>query len=408
MSFVRNNFDPTPNNDPVFKIVAMAMKDILENGKENVINASLGALFDEEEKLVCYPSVFNYLNQLENSKKAKYASAFSGNLNYQKDIYNWLTKNINLNLHYNVMASSGGTGAISLTLLASLNQGDTFLIPNIAWSSYQFMAEQFQFKTAKYNILKDNKFDIEDFKKQCLKLVGKQERIVVIINDPCHNPTGFTLSQEEWREIIEFVDDCSKTTPFIILNDIAYIDYSTKDEPYKFMEEFNNISDNTIIVSAFSLSKSLTSYGLRCGAAVIFAKNQKDTDEVFFVFEKLARSIWSNVNNGAMETFSYIANEGNEQYLKEKQYYIDLLKKRSDLFIKEAEACGLKHYRYDEGFFITLMVDKEIQEKFHQELIKNHIYTVSIEGGIRIAICSLTIEKIKNLAFKIKKILASC
>ena len=44
-------------------------------------------------------------------------------------------------------------------------------------------------------------------------------------------------------------------------------------------------------------------------------------------------------------------------------------------------------------------------DKYHQELMDNNIFTVKVDHGIRLAICSLPIEKCYGLAKKLKNIL---
>ena len=93
-----------------------------------------------------------------------------------------------------------------------------------------------------------------------------------------------------------------------------------------------------------------------------------------------------------------------EEFLKEKAQYIELLKKRSELFLSEAKAADLPLYAYEEGFFITLKVkDNETRDLIHERLLNDHIYAVPVNKGIRIAICSIPLEKIKGLAQRIKK-----
>ena len=74
-------------------------------------------------------------------------------------------------------------------------------------------------------------------------------------------------------------------------------------------------------------------------------------------------------------------------------------------FVKEAKEVGLKHYPYKEGFFVTLSMDNETRDKFHEALMENNIFTVKVNLGIRVAICSLSVEKTKGLAKKMKDIL---
>ena len=66
------------------------------------------------------------------------------------------------------------------------------------------------------------------------------------------------------------------------------------------MEAFNNISEQVMVVVAFSCSKTMTSYGLRCGAAILLAQSAESVRQAEIVFEKSARAIWSNIPNAAM------------------------------------------------------------------------------------------------------------
>ena len=109
-----------------------------------------------------------------------------------------------------------------------------------------------------------------------------------------------------------------------------------------------------------------------------------------------------------MENFTWITTENREAFEAEKQIYVDLLKQRSGTFIQEAAACGLAHYPYKEGFFVTLqMPNNALRDQYHQKLIDHHIYTVKVNKGIRVAVCSLSIAKVKGLAERMKQILDS-
>ena len=77
--FIRENIDHQPIVDNVFKIVNLANDAIAKKGKENIINATIGSLYDEDGNLVALDTVFNTYNSLDNRTKAKYASSFSGN-----------------------------------------------------------------------------------------------------------------------------------------------------------------------------------------------------------------------------------------------------------------------------------------------------------------------------------------
>lgn len=406
MTFTRKSAPLTPIEDNVFAIVRMAKKDIAENGPENVVNATIGSLYDEEGKLVALNSVFDHYDQIDKRTKAAYASGITGNESYRAQVANWVLED-KVNLPHSVIATPGGTGAISTTFFNILEQGQTVILPDIAWENYKLMAEQQNLDTAFYSMFDGDHFNMSSLKETVLKVKETQDTLLIVINDPCHNPTGYSMSRAEWKELIAFLNEVSKDTAVCLLDDIAYIDYSAELETARnYMEEFNNITDNIMVIVAFSCSKTLTSYGMRCGAAILLAKQPELVRNAEIVYEKTARSMWSNIPNAAMESFTWVTTENKEEYMKEKQYYVDLLKQRADIFTSEAKEAGLVTYPYRGGFFITIQIpDNDFRDRYHTLMIDNHIYTVCVDKGIRVGLCSLPVEKAKGLAARMKDLM---
>lgn len=405
MSFVKESVSQKPIVDTVFTIVKKAKEDKAKSGEDVVVDATIGSLYDEEGKLVALDSVFSSLKNLDNRVLAAYAASFTGNEDFKDRVYRWVMDG-NSHLHHEIIATPGGTGAVAMTIQECLEAGQTVILPEIAWGSYNLMAQMNNLQIATYALFEEDHFNIESFKHTCQMVMAQQNKLVVVINDPCHNPTGYSLNKEEWNEVIAFLNECSKTHSVVLLNDIAYIDYAYGQKQAKeYFSVFDQISDNIVVVVAFSLSKSMTSYGLRCGAAIIMGQKEEAVQELKIVFEKDARATWSNINNGAMATFVDVMDHHLKAYDQERLHYVALLKERSDIFVKEAKEAGLKHYPYKEGFFVTLSMDNETRDKYHEALMENHIYTVKVNLGIRVAVCSLSVDKIKGLAKKMKEIL---
>lgn len=408
MRFVKESVNTKPIVDTVFAIVKKAAAAKEEVGEENVVDATIGSLYDESGKLVALNSVFDSLKEQDNRVLAAYAASFTGNPDFQKDVWNWVVGD-RVTLPHHVIATPGGTGAVAMTIQECLDGDQTVILPEIAWGSYALMAQMNNLNVAKYSLFEDDHFNLTSFKKTVASVMEKQNRILIVINDPCHNPTGYSLKKEEWKEVIAFLNECSKTHDIVLLNDIAYIDFAYgKQEAKEYMRLFNDVSDGLLVIVAFSLSKSMTSYGLRCGAALVMGKNQEGVDLVKTVFEKDARATWSNINNGAMHMFVDVMENHFDAYDQERNTYVDLLKQRSDMFVSQANEVGLKHYPYKEGFFVTLAMDNELRDRYHEALMDNHIYTVKVNLGIRVAICSLPLAKIDGLAKRMKDILDEC
>ncbi|NBK98483.1 MAG: aminotransferase class I/II-fold pyridoxal phosphate-dependent enzyme [Erysipelotrichia bacterium] len=408
-TFIREHVDAKPIVDNVFAIVKLANAAKEKFGAENVVDATIGSLYDEAGKLVAFDSVFTHYNEIENRNKAKYAASFNGNADFREQVYKWVKQDADVQLKHTVVATPGGSGAVSTTMVDVLDCGECVVIPEIAWGSYKLMAMMANLNVETYQLFDEEHFNVDHFREVCTKVMEKQGKLLAIINDPCHNPTGYSLTIEEWNTVIDVLNTLSEKGPVVLLNDIAYIDFAYDFASSRnYLETFNRISDNVLVVVAFSCSKTLTSYGLRCGAALIMGQNEENVRQLEIVMEKSARATWSNIPNAAMDNFVYVTTTGYDAFDKEKAMYVNLLKQRSDIFTSEAKACNLMHYPYKEGFFVTLRIeDQELLNKYHQALMDHNIFTVKVNKGIRVAICSLSVENCYGLAKRMKDILES-
>ena len=405
MAFTRKTADLTPLKDAIYVAAEAARADMAKN-PDLVINATIGTLYGEDGKLVALDSVHDHFDRIDHRIKAAYASGLSGTDEFRETVWSWVTQSTGLDMPHSVIATAGGTGAVSSTMRTFLDEGETVIIPDIAWTSYSLMASTYNFKAVTYDMFDGDHLNLASIRSVMEKVGKKQERILLVLNDPCHNPTGYSMTREEWHALIDMINDLSKDHHIILLDDIAYIDYGHDISDVRaYMKEFSRITENCMICICFSCSKTLTFYGLRLGAAVVIAQKQEDVEDAHTVYLRIARSTWSNAPNAPMANFVWVVNENREAYLKEQQSYVKVLQDRSSLFKQEAQECGLDIYPYKEGFFITLRVkDNEEGKKLHAALMRKHIYTVLVNKGIRVGICALPLEKVRGLAQKIRAV----
>lgn len=405
--FTKKEKDTSKLVDTVFKLASLAKKAKKELGNDKVIDATLGSLYDEDNNLVTLNSFFNTYRNLDNSDYAKYSSTFSGNYKYKEAIKEYVIGNSFKNLKERIVATPGGTGAISITISNMLSKDETIIVPNIGWTSYNIMAKEINLNIVQYKMFDDNNnFNLIDLKSKIKDSLNKQNKALVIINSPLHNPTGYSLTNNEWKELVRFINEDCDNKEVILLNDIAYIDYSYNLDTVKdYFKELDNLNNNALLVICYSCSKTFTIYGMRLGASIILHKDEEVLDELANAYDKSCRTYWSNSNNGAMTSISNVLNDNYNEFIKEKEQYINLLKERSDILLKEAKENELPIYPYKEGFFITIKVDNSIKDKYHQELIKENIFTVQVNEGIRVAVCSLPTNKCYGLSKRLKDIL---
>ena len=403
--FVKYGMDFSEYRDAAFNASQAARKALLRN--PDTINATIGSLCGDDGTIMAFDSVYDAYDKVPNKRKASYAGGIQGNPDFNEAVFSWVNRLDNIKIPHRNIATPGGTGALSLAVTNLLNKRETLLIPSIAWGSYRVMAGQHDLKIDTYQLFDDNKVSIRGIKEKCREVMDRQGKVVIIINDPCQNPTGNTMGKKLWEELIEFLNKLSEEGPVSIINDIAYFDYAVDwQNSTDYMECFNNITENMLAVICFSCSKTLTAYGMRVGNAIILARKEETADHLYNTFIRTARASWSNVNNGFMDCFVKMVSENKEGFLREKQEALDVLKKRSQIFISEAEECGLPLYPYREGFFATLRIeDDDLLNRYYENLNRNDIYTVRFSKGIRVALCGIPTDKCRGLAQKMKIIL---
>ncbi|MHB1392885.1 MAG: aminotransferase class I/II-fold pyridoxal phosphate-dependent enzyme [Clostridia bacterium] len=408
VSMVAKHVNTERVEDKIFAASREAGSAVLRFGKEKVVNATVGSILDDDEKLAVLPSVLNTLRNLPDSEFAAYAPIL-GTPDYLEAAIQATFKEYRPEGYVKAAATPGGSGALRHTIWNYSDIGDTILTSDWFWGPYKTLAEENLRKLSAFSLFdSEKKFNLHSFEVKVSELLERQDSLVILLNSPAQNPTGFALSDEEWGQVIELIkkaaEDVSKR--ITLLCDIAYIDFAGRtSDNRKFMRLFSGLPSNVLVIVAFSISKSLTMYGLRTGAAVCVSSNKDVTQEFSDVFEASNRGTWSNGTRCGMKLLSVIIND-KELLCKvdeEREELRQLLGKRADIFIEEARASQLDICPYKAGFFVTIPA---IQPEESCRLLKeDNIFAVPISRGIRFAICSVPLYKIKGIAGKIKRVI---
>ena len=93
-------------DDPIFNISERAQRAIKSLGKENVINATIGALTDDDGDLITLNTVFDEYKSLPNAEIAAYAS-IAGQKDYLEAVKKACFKDSIPNAHIRAVASPG-------------------------------------------------------------------------------------------------------------------------------------------------------------------------------------------------------------------------------------------------------------------------------------------------------------
>lgn len=382
--------------DQIFKASNEAQQAVKKFGKDNVVNATVGALLNDDGRLSVLPTVVEILRNLEPEDYAAYAP-IGGLPDFLES-----AKKSAFREHFpqgftGAVATPGGSGAIRHTIWNYSEQGDTVLTADWYWGPYKTIAEENLRKIDTFKLFDENfNFNITSFNDKVNEILNRQKRIVILLNSPANNPTGYNLTDKEWDDVIGILKEKAKYADnrIVLFIDIAYIDYSGENtDSRRFISKLGNLPENILSIFAFSMSKGYTMYGMRCGAMIGLSSNEAVAKEFRTVNEYSNRGVWSNGTRPAMIVLSKIFNDKSlfDKVEAEREALRKMLFRRAAAFVNEAKNVNLTICPYRSGFFISIPCgnSKEAVEK----LKADNIFAVPIEKGIRFAVCSVPEDK---------------
>ena len=325
-------------NDIIFSLSERAQAAEKKLGKDNVINATIGALMNDEGKLIAMKTVYNQLKALPNEEISAYAS-IGGQPAYQEAVKKVCFKGNDPEGHIRVVASPGGSGAIKLAMYNYTNENDVVLVSDWYWSPYGIIGEETNRGVENYALFDEaGNFNMASFSEKFTEILNRQGRIFTIINSPGNNPTGYSLTDDEWDKVLDLAKEAAKDPEkkIVFLVDVAYIDFVRDDDASrKFFKKFGNLPSNILTIVAFSMSKGFTAYGMRMGAAIGISSDEETAEEFYYSLMHSCRATWSNCNRGAMAVLSEIVADSKkyEEYEAEKNSYKDMLLVRANEFV---------------------------------------------------------------------------
>ena len=400
----RENGRSIPQEDKIFGISNRAKAAIREKGAATVVNGTIGALMDDDGKLVVLESVDEVFRHLQPNDYAEYAP-IGGLASFREDVQKAAFGNHVPEGFKEAVATPGGTGSLRNAIANYSAPGDQVLTSDWHWAPYNTIAGEIGRSIATFTFFDDaRKFNAASFAEKVHQLLQKQESLVIILNTPAHNPTGYSLTLEDWDQVIGILCEeaaCGKAITLVI--DAAYIDFAGDEDAYReFLPKLSQLPENVLPIMAYSLSKTYTLYGTRCGAMICIAKTQEIADEFKRVCEFSSRGSWSNSARVAQVILSRIYEDPAllARVDEEREKYRNMLLARGTAFSEAAAEAGLEIVPFDAGFFVS--VPCADPDAVSRKLEEQDIFLVPLKLGIRISVASVPEEKCRMLPAAIK------
>ena len=404
--FINKNAENKKLKNNILALAAEAVKaKKLDN---SVINATSGMLKNEKGVLYEFDCVAKALKELSVTEKFAYSNS-EGTPNFIKavlfSIFGKYLEDIKKDCFVDAIPTPGGSGALNLAFTNYLNPGETVLFPNHMWENYLNFAKDMGVNSDTYRLFNDEDlFDIDGLNNKIDELKKSQKRIMILINDPCENPTGFCMKEKDYDALLNIAKN-NPNNDFVFLMDVAYFDFYNvnPDVIRSRFAKFRYLPSNALALFVYSGSKSFGLYGLRIGALVGLSKDEKEIVAFKDVSAFSSRAKWSCASTLGINLIEKMVlhDEYRFDYEEEVKFVCSMLEKRSDAFLESAKKVGLKTLPYEKGFFIC--VPCKDPEKMMNALHEDNVHLICTHSCLRIALCGINKDEASRLPAIIKK-----
>ena len=389
-----------PADDPIFALNAEAQAR--KAAGESILNATVGALLDESGQLVVLESVMDLWRELTAMEVAPYAP-IAGDPTFLKAL---------VQRHWPLLDSAGaacttpgGSGALALSLRNFLERGQAVLTTAPYWGPYATLAAEngMGLATAPWPEA-GQPLDAAAWDRALRSLLKAQGRVLLWLNDPCHNPTGRSLSRSDRAALTSVLRDASALGPITLLLDFAYLDYTREPEAVAAaLADYAALgAEGRVLVGAsLSLSKSMTLYGARCGA-LTFPWCADPALQA--ALTQSCRGTWSNCARAPQALLLRLAQDGKAQarLAVEHRHWSEVLAARATALDAALAAEGMAPLGWQGGFFVTVAAGDP--EALCGRLKGEGVFTVPLPEGLRVGLCGMRAEEAPRFARALRRV----
>ena len=403
-SFVSTRSKTSVNKHDILAISGLAAKDAKKGNK--TINGSVGAYYDEDKKFGRVPTIEKAIKE-KFSEKLGYAQVV-GHDEYRQGILSFAfgerLKKIEEKNPIFFGATLGGTGALSIAFNLFTDTSSHVILPDVMWSNYKLIAKKANCSHRTYKLFDESdNWNLASIKEEVDAEIKENGRALLLINDPCENPTGYSMSKKEYEDLFAYCNKKGEEGELIVVFDIAYYNFSSGECP---LFEMLEGPINFLPVIVFSCSKSFAIYGFRCGAFIALCPDEESKTEIGNAFGAQVRGTISSPVGPVLHSVGDILQdkEAMKNILKEIEVNKMALVERGNYLTTLLDEANIKHYPYKSGFFLTLKVENAVAT--FDALVEKHVYVVPIdEDKIRIALSGITKSECKELVDALKEVM---
>jgi aromatic-amino-acid transaminase len=375
-----------PGDDPIFALNREASERRARG--DAVINATVGALLEDDGTLAVLPSVIEAQRVAPGPRAAGY-SPIAGNPGYLAAVIADLLGGTPLATQAVAVATPGGTGALRHAVATFLERHQALVTSSFYWGPYATICEENERALRTFAMFDAaGRFDAAALERALDATASAQGRLLVFLNDPCHNPTGYSMGDDEWRATAEVLTAVAARVPLTVLADVAYLAYA-RDPSKRFLTHLAPLAERALVLFAWSASKAFTQYGARVGALIACTADAAERDAIGRALAFACRGTWSNCNTAGQLVIERCLTDDalRATVTSERERLRALLAARVEAFNAAARGTSLRYPRYDGGFFVTVFAPDAPAAA--ARLKARGVFVVPQAGALRVALCSV-------------------
>jgi len=392
-----------PSDDPIFSLHQEAV--LRKQRGEDVVDATIGVLLDDDGKLAILPTAARAVREVSTTDWATYAP-IAGTAEFRQAVIDDLLGDVpELRSSAVSVATPGGSGALRHAIANFLEPGQAALTTDWHWAPYKTLCDEADRRLETYAMFRPlaegGGLDVLALDAALAGQVARQGRALLFLNDPAHNPTGYSMTAGEWRSVVDCLVARASTATVTLVVDCAYLLYGPGDSK-PWAARLRPLAGKVPILFAWTASKSYTHYGLRVGALVACVADDGERAMIASALSYSCRGTWSNCNRGGLVAITRLLVDPSmaKSCALERAALKTELLARVDTFNRCARDRGLRYPRYDGGFFVTVF-DEHARAKA-EAMRARGVYVVpqvqeSGAGALRVALCAVAERDVPRL-----------
>jgi aromatic-amino-acid transaminase len=238
-----------------------------------------------------------------------------------------------------------------------LEPGQALLTTSFYWGPYQTIAQETRRAVETFEMFESSgRFHVEAYEAALVRQMERQGRALVFLNSPCHNPTGFSLDDQEWSAVADVTRRAAEKGPLAFLIDFAYARFGSR-AAQGFLRHVGRIADPARRARRLERIQELR--------PVRLARRRADRDA-----PRPRRAARASPTPGLLLPRDLVELQppgplGDHRPAlrsrrtahardQERARLIALLDERVQRFNREAAAARLRYPRYEGGFFVSV------------------------------------------------------